>query len=120
MPRYVILEHDWPTRHWDLFLEAGPVLRAWRLLAEPHSGAAVTAEANEDHRVAYLTYEGPVSGGRGTVARWDAGTFTWIDDEIGRVRIDLQGEKLAGRVCLERREGDRWEMRPIPGPGGNR
>jgi hypothetical protein len=76
----------------------------------------VAAEANGDHRLDYLTYEGPVSGGRGTVARWDAGTFIWIDDEIKRVRIDLQGEKLAGRICLERRDADMWEMRCDQGP----
>ena len=80
MPRFVILEHDWPARHWDLLLEAGAVLRAWRLLAEPGPAAAVPAEPNADHRPAYLDYEGPVSGGRGTVSRWDAGTFTWRAD----------------------------------------
>ena len=35
MPRFVILAHDWPTPHFDLLLEAGAVLKAWRLLAEP-------------------------------------------------------------------------------------
>jgi hypothetical protein len=74
VPRFVILAHDWPTPHWDLLLEAGPVLKAWRLLAEPGAGP-VPAEPNFDHRIAYLEYEGPVSGGRGTVTRWDAGTF---------------------------------------------
>ena len=117
MPRYVILEHDWPTLHWDLFVEAGPVLRAWRLLAEPNSGHVVAAEANGDHRLDYLTYEGPVSGGRGTVSRWDAGTFTWIDGENGRVVMELQGGKLAGRVSLEQQEAGNWEMRCSAQPG---
>jgi hypothetical protein len=96
MPRFVILEHDWPARHWDFLLEAGPVLRAWRLLAEPGPEVAVPAEPNADHRVLYLDYEGPVSGDRGRVSRWDAGTFEWVADEPDRVVVELRGARLAG------------------------
>ena len=102
MPRFVILEHDWPARHWDLLLEAGPVLRAWRLLAEPEPGVAVPAEPNADHRPLYLDYEGPVSGGRGRVSRWDAGTFEWLADEPDRVAVELRGARLAGVFVIER------------------
>lgn len=101
MPRFVILEHDWPTRHWDFFLEAGPVLRAWRLLAEPAAGTEVPSEPNAEHRPFYLDYEGPVSGGRGRVRRWDAGTFDWIAETTGRIEIVLRGEKLRGRVVID-------------------
>src|SRR6476619_1195636 len=87
MPRFVILEHDWPTRHWDFLLEAGPELKAWRLLAEPRYETDIPAEPNADHRLLYLDYEGPVSGGRGTVTRWDAGTFEWHSTEFLRVRL---------------------------------
>ena len=101
MPRFVVLEHDWPTLHWDFLLEAGPVLRAWRLLAEPAAGKDVPAEPNADHRVLYLDYEGPVSGDRGTVRRWDAGTFELVADAPGRVEVKLLGAKLAGRCVIE-------------------
>jgi hypothetical protein len=101
MPRFVILEHDWPTRHWDFFLEVGPVLRAWRLLAEPAPGTAVPSEPNAEHRSFYLDFEGPVSGGRGRVWRWDAGTFDWVADTPRRIEIELRGEKLRGRVVIE-------------------
>ena len=67
MPRFVILSHDWPTPHWDFLLESGPVLRAWRLLEEPAPNRDVPAEANFDHRLLYLDYEGPLSGDRGSV-----------------------------------------------------
>ena len=99
MPRYVVLEHDWPSPHFDLLLEAGNVLRAWRLATPPVVGANA-AEANFDHRRIYLDYEGEVSGGRGTVRRWDAGTFEWVEDAPGRAVVELRGEKLAGRVEL--------------------
>ncbi|MBA4189776.1 MAG: hypothetical protein C0467_17465 [Planctomycetaceae bacterium] len=102
MPRFVILEHDWPRRHWDFLLEAGPVLRAWRLLAEPTPDCPVPAEANADHRLVYLDYEGPVSGDRGTVSRWDSGTFDWLADRPGCVAVELRGAKLTGRWQIER------------------
>ena len=76
--RYVILSHDWPAPHFDLMLEAadsGP-MPSWRLFALPTDGAAVPAEVAPHHRAAYLTYEGPVSGGRGSVRRVEAGTYT--------------------------------------------
>ena len=60
VPRYVILEHDHPARHWDFMLESGDVLRTWRLAAPPRPGGAVAAEPSFDHRRAYLDYEGPV------------------------------------------------------------
>ncbi|MFO0796437.1 MAG: DNA polymerase ligase N-terminal domain-containing protein [Gemmataceae bacterium] len=98
MPRFVVLSHDWPEPHFDLLLEAGPVLRAWRLRGEP-GAAAVPAEPNADHRLMYLDYEGPVSGGRGTVTRWDAGTFDWVGDGP-RVVVHLHGGRLTGRCVI--------------------
>jgi hypothetical protein len=101
MPRFVILQHNWPTLHWDFLLEAGSVLRAWRLLAEPTAGGAVPAEANADHRLFYLDYEGPVSGDRGNVSRWDTGTFDWLTDSSDIVEVELHGSKLSGRWRIE-------------------
>jgi hypothetical protein len=104
MPRFVILAHDHPTPHWDLMLEAGPVLRSWRLAAPPTAGVAVAAEATPDHRLLYLDYEGPVSGGRGTVRRWDAGTFDWLPS-VGGVAVRLAGGRVAGVLRLEPVDG---------------
>src|SRR5204862_462785 len=75
MPRFVILEHDHPERHWDFMLEAGPVLRTWRLAKAPDAtGIRIAAQPLGDHRALYLDYEGPLSGARGTVTRWDGAT----------------------------------------------
>jgi len=98
VPRFVVLSHDWPEPHFDLLLEAGPVLRAWRLLHEPGE-TAVPAEPNADHRLMYLDYEGPVSGGRGTVTRWDAGTFDTIVEAATAV-LELRGTRLTGLFVL--------------------
>jgi hypothetical protein len=101
MPRYAILAHDWPSPHWDFFLETEAHLRSWRLLAEPGPGKEVPVEPNAVHRLIYLEYEGLVSGGRGTVSRWDAGTFDWIVNEQDRIVVDLHGNKLSGPCRIE-------------------
>ena len=105
MPRFSILAHDHPVPHWDLFLEAGPVLRSWRLASPLVPGVVVAAEPMADHRLAYLDYEGPVSGGRGTVSRIDAGLFDYQHNEPGRVAIQMTGERFVGRLVVERAAG---------------
>jgi hypothetical protein len=108
MPRFVILDHDWPTRHWDLLLETGDVLRAWRLLAEPLPGTVVPAESNADHRLIYLDYEGPVSANRGRVVRWATGLFDWIADRPDRVDVRVVSDWFSGLVTLQHEKGERW------------
>ena len=107
MPQFVILEHDWPAIHWDLLLECGPVLRAWRLLAEPGVGRTVPAVPNYDHRLLYLDYEGPLSGNRGSVRRWDVGTFEGELADEWHVR--LAGQRLIGSARMTRTV-DGWEF----------
>ena len=53
--------------HWDLMLDTGETLRTWRL--EPALPGVIRAEPLGNHRRAYLDYEGPVSGNRGSVQR---------------------------------------------------
>ena len=90
MPRFVILEHDHPVRHWDLLLESGVSLRGWRLAEPPRPGKAIAAEPSSAHRLHYLDYEGPVSGGRGIVRRWCAGSFEIIDESPDKIEIACQ------------------------------
>ena len=108
MPRYVILEHDHPVLHWDLMLEAGAGLRTWRLAEPPRPGRAAAATAIGEHRRAYLDYEGPVSGGRGRVTRWDAGTFSGEAGGADRVVVTLEGERVRGVLELRRSSGEEW------------
>jgi hypothetical protein len=100
MPRFVILTHDHPHLHWDLMLESGGILRTWRLAEEltgtpPHGG--ITVEALPDHRIEYLTYEGPVSGNRGIVSQWDAGTYQTVSETEASMCLDLSGQRIRGR-----------------------
>jgi hypothetical protein len=111
MPRFVILEHDFPTLHWDFMLEVNGVLRTWRLPQAPADGREMVAEALGDHRLAYLDYEGPVSNKRGSVKRWDRGQYEAMDEaEEGRWGVRLMGERLAGVVELTMVEGSHWSF----------
>ena len=98
MPRFVILEHDHPHLHWDLMLEVRGSLKTWRLASPPAvSGQITHATPLSDHRSAYLDYEGPLSGDRGQVSKWDAGTYELISgNERSAFRVDLHGSRIHG------------------------
>jgi hypothetical protein len=116
MGRYVILRHEFATRqsqvHWDLMLEFGERLQTWALSQLPEPGVAIAAEQLPDHRLAYLDYEGPVAGERGSVSRWDSGQFTILSDAPDRLVMTLRGDRLTGEANLQRQSEDEsaWEF----------
>jgi DNA polymerase Ligase (LigD) len=110
MPRYVILEHDFPSLHWDLMLESGPILRTWRLAQPPEHDKVLEAELAPDHRLVYLDYEGEISGGRGNVRRWDRGTFECSIDEPHRIICRCSGLRLEGEINLAKGLEDLWHF----------
>jgi hypothetical protein len=91
-------------------LEVGSTLRTWRLTAPPSSEAICLAEPLDDHRVIYLDYEGPVSGGRGSVRRWDSGTYDRFVESNDSVQFQLAGTKLRGSCSLSK-VSDGWNLR---------
>lgn len=122
MPRFAILDHDWPVRHWDLLLEDGAACLTWRLAAPPEAPGTIAATAAAPHRLAYLDYEGPVSGDRGTVVQWDAGTYERVAPQSGpeagtsppgsALRVVLIGRRVRGAAALEPvGPGDAWTFR---------
>ncbi len=107
MPRFAILRHETPPGsprplHWDFLLEDADTLLTWALAEPPAAGHAIAAEALANHRTAYLEYEGPVSGNRGTVTRWDAGTFQWRRRSHREIAVHLSGRVLCGEAVLTR------------------
>lgn len=115
MPRFVVLHHQFPpghtrAEHWDLMLELGNALRTWAMPAEPRAGETQTAEALSDHRLAYLDYEGPVSGDRGWVNRWDSGTLELQSESDVRLALSLRGNRLAGSLILEKQADHFWSV----------
>jgi hypothetical protein len=106
MPRFVLLYHECPPSfgkpsHWDLMLERDGVLLTWSLAALPAAWGGGRDAAEEqivatrlaDHRIAYLDYEGPISGDRGGVTRVDGGEYEVLEETEQAIRVRLQGEE---------------------------
>lgn len=119
-PRFVILFHDLPLAagrgpHFDWMFEESDHLRTWASESLPnHDGVAIPAVALPPHRRDYLEYQGPVSGGRGTVTRIRRGTHHLQHDTANRIVYELdQAEPDAARyrVVWERADDDAWILR---------
>ena len=128
MPRFVLLHHVCPPdfskprqnkpSHWDFMLEFAGKLRTWELHQLPSPWVKDSASENTDkvsavqladHRLAYLDYEGPLSGDRGTVSRYDRGTYELLCQEKGLLQIRLQGAHLRGTAELLQ-SGSHWQL----------
>ncbi len=101
--RFVVLQHDSPKgRHWDFMLEHEGKLRTWALAQPPDSAGPIPAELLPDHRLAYLEYEGPISGDRGNVHRWDKGTYKKVPyPDLPHEVYLLEGTRLRGRAIFQ-------------------
>jgi hypothetical protein len=109
MPRFVILRHELPAghdrgTHFDLMLETGGVLRTWSLPELPTEGKDIPAKALPDHRLAYLTFEGPVSGNRGSVGRIEEGEYEVLAESAILLEIHIAGRSIRGSMTLRRAE----------------
>jgi DNA polymerase ligase (LigD)-like protein len=93
-------------------LEVDQVLRTWALADAPAPGAVIAAEQLPDHRLGYLDYEGPVSGDRGSVSRWDSGQFTILNESPGSIVMLFAGERLQCHASLRRQQDGsaNWEF----------
>ncbi|MEO6811021.1 MAG: DNA polymerase ligase N-terminal domain-containing protein [Isosphaeraceae bacterium] len=117
MPRFVVLEHLWQAVHWDFMLERDGTLQTWAVDAPICSGIVLPARSLADHRLIYLDYEGTVSANRGTVRRWDQGTYQAVVWTPNQVRVILNGTQLVGEAELWRSEtgeidrGFAWSLR---------
>jgi hypothetical protein len=117
---FVILHHvPAGPEHWDLMLDAGERLVTWQLLDDPRmltaspAPGAVRARRIADHRRAYLDYEGPVSGGRGSVSRVDRGHYALVEQQADRWVLQLAGVLLNGRFQLTATHGELWELQRV-------
>jgi len=108
MLRYVILKHDWNGVHYDLMLEQGAILKTWRL-ASPIQTGRQEAILLPDHRLEYLTYEGPISRDRGKVSRVAEGTFESALATEQSWNIVLEGT-IRGSITLQPDAVDRWQL----------
>ena len=115
MLRYVILRHDLPAQadrglHWDLMLAVDGTLKTWALDAEPAATRSISATQLDDHRLAYLEYEGPVSGGRGHVTRWDHGSYEVRQWNENRIVVVLSGRRWRCRATVSHVDQACWSV----------
>lgn len=117
MPRTVLLKHTLPdgTWHYDWLIArdgdedgtgAGPTIafRVDERIDEPGHSKAILVDRLTDHRPLYLTYTGPVSGGRGSVERLAEGTCRVLVEgsDIVEVEADFgSGPRLWTCVQME-------------------
>jgi hypothetical protein len=113
--RFVIQEHTTgPDVHWDFMLEwgAGQTLQTYRLDKAPQRILCSSANAVKifDHLPKFLTYQGPVNKGRGSVRIVEAGTYQLVNNEHGCIELNLAGQILKGKFTLCHIKDDKWQF----------
>ncbi|MGB7160082.1 MAG: hypothetical protein WBD40_18590 [Tepidisphaeraceae bacterium] len=108
--RFAVLRHEGIDEpHFDFLFETSPgsMLKTWRLKAWPVMEAQ-EAQPIRDHRPAFLTYQGTLSGDRGHVMRVDEGTCV-AQTLARRVVVDLfpSGQ----RIVFDQPVDDTWFAR---------
>jgi hypothetical protein len=109
--RYVVLRHEgYGDPHFDLMIESAPGgdLLTWRSPVWPlNDGIRLTALGN--HRRAYLTYDGEVTGGRGAVRRVAEGTCELVQQ--GSLMLILRVlTPAAEHWLIGPRDGDQYDV----------
>ncbi|MCC6659431.1 MAG: hypothetical protein IT437_00960 [Phycisphaerales bacterium] len=114
MAATVLLRHDTPdgSAHWDWMIQRlGGGLTTFRVAVRIDLGpACFGAERLPDHREAYLTYEGPVTGDRGSVRRVADGTVVVELDRPDRFIVLGSLGPVRGRFAGSRGPDGFWRF----------
>ena len=115
---FVVQKHAARRLHYDFRLELNGVLLSWAVPKGPSldPNDKRLAMHVEDHPLEYGDFEGvipPKQYGAGTVMVWDRGTWTPKSDPEegyakGRMKFELEGEKLHGNWNLVKSHGGKY------------
>jgi bifunctional non-homologous end joining protein LigD len=111
--KFVIQQHTIDSDvHWDFMLELGGILQTYRLDKAPSEALHLAVNATKifDHPLKFLTYQGPVNKGRGSVRIADSGSYEILNQSDDRLELDLNGKILKGKFTLTHIEGDNWQF----------
>ena len=111
--QFVIQKHTSPgDAHWDLMVQDGEMLQTWRLDKGPGQLKNTQANAEKifDHPLKFLTYEGPVNNGKGSVEIADKGTCEITAQSDGKIEMELAGAILKGEFILTRITENGWRF----------
>lgn len=88
------------------------MLATWRLDRPPTTGddRPIPAIKIDDHRIAYLDYEGPISGARGSVQRVCSGEVVYAEMTDRIWRFELKGASINDSFQLVYKDGQEWEF----------
>ncbi|MCC6511178.1 MAG: hypothetical protein IT423_18905 [Pirellulaceae bacterium] len=109
-PRFALLHHAMEAAagrfdHWDLMLEHSGTLLTLELDRIPSGEGMFQTRRLADHRLAYLDYEGHVSGNRGQVYRLDRGRYRELQDHNAqherRFQYELTGSRLKALIAAD-------------------
>ena len=122
MNDFVVQEHiiDDQT-HWDLMLRCGERLLTWKVDLHPSrwSDTEIFCKKVFDHRLKYLTYEGPISDNRGFVRVAVRGQYFDPKGKLmsclpfDEVELVLKSETLHGEISLCCMDSDNWKLKYI-------
>lgn len=110
--QFCIQKHDASRLHYDFRLELDGALKSWAVPKGPSLDPKIKRLAVhvEDHPLDYAAFEGSIPEGHygaGDVIVWDRGVWIPQGDPLeayakGRLKFELQGEKLSGLWNLVR------------------
>ncbi|MES2383048.1 MAG: DNA ligase D [Pseudomonadota bacterium] len=120
--RFVVQKHDASRLHYDFRLELDGTLKSWAVPKGPSLDPKVKRMAVqvEDHPISYADFEGNIPDkqyGAGKVIVWDRGIWLPAGDasetlKSGKLKFELQGDKLKGHWTLVRMHGKGEERQP--------
>jgi len=115
---FVVQKHAATRLHYDFRLELNGVFLSWAVPKGPSldPNDKRLAVHVEDHPLEYGDFEGVIPAkqyGAGTVMVWDRGSWKPKTDPVeayakGRLKFDLEGEKLSGGWNLVRSHGSKY------------